>query len=205
VFIPKTSHGISHSRFRQFQVHIVTFRLVLIPFFNRASRPGNKLSKYYFNTHEEIETMASKMKELKIKPDVAIFDLSMIYNTADLVESGLISLPVRLMFVMGGHMALDSRKEVLEFMIKEAEHCFGEKNYTWCAVGVGWNNPAVVRWNIELGGHPRTGIEDTLMIERGVFAKNNAELVSSVAHQCQKYERKLATPEEARDILGIEK
>ncbi len=46
------------------------------------------------------------MLDLDIKPDVAIFDVSMIYATADLVKRNLISLPVRLMFVVGGHMAL---------------------------------------------------------------------------------------------------
>jgi len=54
----------------------------------------------------EIEALSKRMLDLDIKPDVAIFDVSMIYATADLVKRNLITLPVRLMFVVGGHMAL---------------------------------------------------------------------------------------------------
>lgn len=72
----------------------------------RASRPGKETAKHYYNTHEEIEALSQRMLDRDIKPDVAIFDVSMIYATADLVKRNLITLPVRLMFVVGGHMAL---------------------------------------------------------------------------------------------------
>jgi uncharacterized protein (DUF849 family) len=169
----------------------------------KSSRPGEGTSIQYLNTHEDIDTLSSKMLELNIKPDVAIFDLSMIYSTADLVRRKLISLPVRLMYVVGGHMALDSRKEILQFLISESKHCFGEKNFNWCAVGVGWNNPAVMKWCLELGGNLRTGIEDTLMIKRGIFAKDNSELVDNVAKLVLANGKRIATPQEARSILGL--
>jgi 3-keto-5-aminohexanoate cleavage enzyme len=169
----------------------------------KASRPGKDTAKHYYNTHEEIEGLSKRMLDLDIKPDVAIFDVSMIYATADLVKRNLISLPVRLMFVVGGHMALEARKPLIEFMLSESKHAFGEGNFTWTAVGVGWNNPSVMQWTLELGGHPRTGIEDTMMVKRGVFAKDNAELVKSVAELCLEHGRSIATPEEARAILGI--
>lgn len=105
-------------------------------------------------------------------------------------------------------------------MLSESKYAFGEGtstvigggsailisilgNFTWTAVGVGWNNPSVMQWTLELGGHPRTGIEDTMMVKRGVFAKDNAELVKSVAELCLEHGRTIATPEEARAILGI--
>jgi len=168
----------------------------------KHTRPGEGTATQYLNTHHDIDTIAAKLLQLDIKPDVAIFDLSMIYATADLVRRKLIKLPVRLMFVMGGHMALDSRKEILEFLIKESKHCFGDK-FNWCAVGVGWNNPTVMKWNLELGGNPRTGIEDTLMLKRGVFAKDNAELVENVTRMIIESGNRIATPKEAREILGL--
>jgi len=171
----------------------------------KASRPGEDTCVQYINSHHDIDTLASKMLELNIKPDVAIFDLSMIYSTADLVRRKLITLPVRLMYVVGGHMALDSRKEILQFLIGESKHCFGDGNFNWCAVGVGWNNPAVMKWSLELGGNLRTGIEDTLMIKRGIFAKDNSELVENVTKLVLANGKRIATPEEARSILGLKK
>jgi len=168
----------------------------------KSSRPGAGTATRYINTHEDIDALSTKMLELNIKPDVAIFDLSMIYSTADLVRRKLIKLPVRLMYVLGGHMALESRKEILEFLIRESHHCFGD-NFNWCAVGVGWNNPAVLKWNLELDGNPRTGIEDTLMLKRGVFAKDNADLVDFLTKMVLQAGKRIATPEEARSILGL--
>jgi len=168
----------------------------------KPTRPGEGTATQYLNTHHDIDTIAAKLLQLNIKPDVAIFDLSMIYATADLVRRKLIKLPVRLMYVMGGHMALDSRKEILEFLINESRHCFGDK-FNWCAVGVGWNNPAVMKWTLELGGNPRTGIEDTLMLKRGVFAKDNAELVANLSRMIIESGNRIATPTEAREILGL--
>jgi uncharacterized protein (DUF849 family) len=169
----------------------------------KASRPGQNTCVQYINSHKDIDSLASKMLEFNIKPDVAIFDLSMIYATADLVRRKLVTLPVRLMYVLGGHMALDSRKEILEFLIKESKFCFGEGKFNWCAVGVGWNNPAVMKWCLELGGNLRTGIEDTLMIKRGIIAKDNSELVANLAELVVNSGKRIATPEESRRILGL--
>lgn len=88
-------------------------------------------------------------------------------------------------------------------MVKECNSLFGKKNFTWSTVGVGWNHVDVVKWTLELGGHPRTGFEDTLMLEKGVYAKSNAELVQNVAKISENMGRRIATPEEARQIIGI--
>jgi 3-keto-5-aminohexanoate cleavage enzyme len=68
-------------------------------------------ANHYLNSHEEIVEMAKRMLLYNIVPDVAIFDLSMIYAAEQLVRQNLIKLPIRLMYVFGGHMALPARKE----------------------------------------------------------------------------------------------
>lgn len=90
-------------------------------------------------------------------------------------------------------------------MVKECSDLFGEDNFSWSTVGVGWNHSDVVNWTLELGGHPRTGFEDTLMLEKGVYAKSNAELVKNVVSLCKQHGRELATPQQARELLGIRK
>jgi len=174
----------------------------------------------YINSHDEIDGLAKKMLDLAILPDVAIFDLSMIYSTAELVKRGLIKLPVRLMFVLGGHMALEARKEVLEvrtclallqltneryyqFLVSESDVAFGRDKYTWCSVGVGWNHGAISKWCLEMGGHPRTGFEDSLMLARGKFATNNQEMVKQLVEMCNELDRPVATVAQARQILGL--
>lgn len=158
----------------------------------------------YINTHNDIEEIAKKMLQYKIKPDVAIFDVSMIYALEDLVRRKLVQLPLRIMYVMGGHMALNAKKNLLEFMVKESEEAFGKDNFTWTAVGVGWNHDEVMNWTLQLGGHPRTGIEDTLMIKRGVYVNGNVQLVKYAVDLCHKYGRELMSPKEAREMLRIE-
>lgn len=105
----------------------------------RASRPGKDTAKKYYNTHEEIDFLSQKMLDLSIKPDIAIFDLSMIYSTSDLLRRGLLKKPMRLMFVLGGHMALEGKRDVLEFLVKQSEAEFGPSSpqtWTWCAFPV---------------------------------------------------------------------
>merc|ERR1712188_331419 len=176
----------------------------------RATRPskGTDLftGRQYLNTHEDIDALAERMQKNGVKPDVAIFDLSMLYATHDLIHRGVIKEgdgPVRLMYVLGGHMALPAHRPVLEFLLSESERLFGREGFTWCGVGLGWNHDAVCRWTLELGGHPRTGFEDSMMTRRGKFAESNAELVHHVAGLCEEYDRPLATPQEAREILGL--
>lgn len=82
-------------------------------------------------------------------------------------------------------------------------------------MGVGWNHTETQKWGIELGGNIRTGFEDTLMvslrrtqanalkISRGKYASSNAELVKHLAHLAQEQGRVLATPKQARTLLGL--
>jgi len=170
----------------------------------KMSRPGEFTAKQFLNSHEDIEIICKSMLENNVKPDVAIFDISMIYNTADLIRHGLIKKPVRLMYVMGGHMALEARRPLLEFLISESKAVLGEDNFNWCCVGVGWNHSTTQKWSLELGGHARTGFEDSLMISRGKFATSNSELVRNVVSLAEQTGRRIATPSEARQILGLE-
>lgn len=170
----------------------------------RATRPGGHTYKEYFNTNSDIEQFCRVMGENGVKPDVVVFDLSHIYYAGHLVRRGLLKLPLKLMFVLGGHMALEPKRHVLEFLVRESQETFGEGNFVWNCVGVGASHTPVQQWTLEMGGHPRTGFEDTLMIQQGVFAQSNAQLVSHVARLCEQAGRPVATPEQARQILSLD-
>jgi 3-keto-5-aminohexanoate cleavage enzyme len=156
----------------------------------------------YENHPELIDQLAGNMLKQHIKPEVEIFDLSMLYSAAALVERGLIKAPVHVQFVMGVPNALPPRREILEFEVAQLSTVMPDA--TWTAAGVGRGQLEVNHWALEMGGHCRTGLEDNLRFDKSRLAQSNAELVERVATLCSDYDRHPASPVEARQILGLQ-
>jgi uncharacterized protein (DUF849 family) len=141
------------------------------------------------------------MLENDIKPEVEVFDLAMLYNAANLVKKGLLKDPPHVQFVMGIPNAMPARRSIFDFLRKELAEILPRA--TWVAAGVGRHQWEVNQWCMEAGGHVRTGLEDNLRIEPDRLAASNAELVKKVVDSCARFSRKVATPAEARKILGL--
>ena len=156
----------------------------------------------YENHPELIDQLAGNMLKQHIKPEVEIFDLSMLYSAAALVERSLIKAPVHVQFVMGVPNALPPRREILEFEVAQLSTVMPDA--TWTAAGVGRGQLEVNHWALEMGGHCRTGLEDNLRFDKSRLAQSNAELVGRVATLCSDYDRHPASPAEARQILGLQ-
>jgi len=155
----------------------------------------------YENHPELIDQLAENMLEHHIKPEVEVFDLSMLYSAAALVERSLIKAPVHVQFVMGVPNALPPRREILEFELAQLSTVM--PGATWTAAGVGRGQLEVNHWALEMGGHCRTGLEDNLRFDKARLAQSNAELVERVAILCSDYDRHPASTTEARQILGL--
>ena len=155
----------------------------------------------YENSPRLVDDLANAMVEYDIKPEVEVFDLAMLYNTRDLIDRGLLSEPAHVQFVMGIPNALPVRERLLDFLIEELAEVL--PGATWTAAGIGRQQLALNRWSLARGGHVRTGLEDNIYMERGVLAQSNAQLVARVAEICGEYGRHAATPQEARDLLGL--
>ena len=153
------------------------------------------------NPPDFIHQLAQQMKDLEIKPECEIFDLAMLYNAADLVTEGLLANPPHVQFVMGVKNAQPARREILEFELTQLKQIM--PHATWTAAGLGRHQLEVNHWALELGGHCRTGLEDNIRYDRDRLAKSNAELVGRVALLCAEYDRHPASPDEARNILGL--
>jgi 3-keto-5-aminohexanoate cleavage enzyme len=166
-----------------------------------ATGSVNFATQIYENTPQLIDGMATTMRDLGIKPEIEIFDLAMLYNTKALIDRGLIKPPAHVQFVLGIPNALPARRQVLEFMLRELAEIM--PGATWTAAGIGRHQLEVNRWCLELGGHVRTGLEDNLRYDKTRLAKSNAELVMRVTDICGGYDRRPATPAEARQILGL--
>ena len=156
----------------------------------------------YENHPELIDQLAGNMLKHHIKPEVEVFDLSMLYSAAALVERSLIKAPVHVQFVMGVPNALPPRREILEFEL--AQLLTVMPGATWTAAGVGRGQLEVNHWALAMGGHCRTGLEDNLRFDKSRLAQSNAELVERVAILCSDYDRHPASTAEARQILGLQ-
>ena len=155
----------------------------------------------YENHPSLINDLAASMLTHDVKAEVEIFDLAMLYNAAKLVADGLLKAPVHVQFVLGIPGALPADHEVLEFELAQLARML--PGATWTAAGIGRHQLTVNEWALELGGHCRTGLEDNLKFDRERLASSNAELVKRVANLTVKFGRSVATPAEARRILGL--
>ena len=157
--------------------------------------------RIYDNSPELIRDLARKMLDYDIKPEIEVFDLSMLYQALNLVDEGLARAPLHMQFVLGVKNALPAERRIFDFMVSELDRLMPEA--TWVAAGVGRHQLEVNRWCLEAGGHCRTGLEDNIRWDKTRLAASNAELVGRVAGLCADYGRHPASVKEARAILGL--
>jgi len=166
-----------------------------------ATGSVNFPANIYENPPDFVEGLAKAMLENDIKPEIEVFDLAMLYNAANLVKKGLLKDPPHVQFVMGIPNAMPARRSIFDFLRSELKQIL--PNATWVAAGVARHQWEVNQWCMETGGHCRTGLEDNLKIEPDRLAKSNAELVKKIVDSCARFDRRPATPKEARQILGL--
>jgi uncharacterized protein (DUF849 family) len=155
----------------------------------------------YENHPTLIAELAARMKSFGVKPEIEVFDLSMLYQAIRMAEEGVLEPPLHVQFVFGIKNAMPAIRQVLEFEVSELRRLMPQA--TWAAAGIGATQLEVNRWTLDLGGHCRTGLEDNVRYDRGRLAKSNAELVRRVADLCAEHGSRPATAAEARRILGL--
>jgi uncharacterized protein (DUF849 family) len=166
-----------------------------------ATGSVNFPTSIYENPPSLINDLAHSMLNNSIKPEVEIFDLAMLYNAIEMVKDGLLLEPIHVQFVFGIRNALPAKKDILKFQINELKKYLPQS--TWTAAGLGKSQLIVNEWSLELGGHCRTGLEDNIKYDKTRLANGNEELVERLALLSNKFNRPVATPLEARNILGL--
>jgi len=157
--------------------------------------------RIYENSPELIAELAGKMREFHVKPEIEVFDLSMLYNAIDFARAGKVGCPLHVQFVLGVKNALPVDRDILNFQVAKLHQLMPDA--TWVAAGIGKHQIEINRWALEMGGHCRTGLEDNVRWDKTRLAASNAELVKRLADLCGDYDRPVATPTEARQILGL--
>jgi uncharacterized protein (DUF849 family) len=156
------------------------------------------------NTFGDIEKLCQIMKENDTKSEYEAYDVGHLYNMRYMIRRNMVEFPVWVQFVTGILGGIGSALEDIMYMKHTADRLWGAENYKWSVIGAGY--PAefqVAALAIMMGGNARVGFEDNIFIERGVLAKSNAELVEKVVRIARDLGREIATPDEARKILGL--
>ena len=154
----------------------------------------------YENPPDFVEDLAKAMQQYGVKPEIEVFDVAMLYSAANLVKKGLVGERPHVQFVLGVPNALPVRRSLFDFLRAELADVL--PGATWVAAGIGRHQFDVNAWCLEAGGHCRTGLEDNLRLAPDRLA-TNADLVRRIVDACNRYDRRPATPEEARQILGL--
>ena len=162
---------------------------------------NNFPTRVYENSPDLVDWLAREMLKYDIKPEIEAFDLSHIFQAAKMAEDGRLKAPLYVQFVMGVKNAMPVDKGVFDFYVETLKRLAPDAQ--WCGAGVGPGQILLNEWSIAAGGHTRTGLEDNMRLDRETLAPSNAALVDRAAELCQKYDRKVASPAEARQILGL--
>jgi uncharacterized protein (DUF849 family) len=136
-----------------------------------------------------------------IKPEIEAFDLSHIFQAAAMARDGRLKPPIYVQFVMGVKNAMPVDREVFDFYIRTLARL--APGSQWCGAGIGAHQLTLNEWCVAAGGHARTGLEDNVRLDRDTLAPSNAALVRRVVELCDKHERPVATPAEARALLRL--
>ena len=156
------------------------------------------------NTFGDIEKLMQMMKENDTKPEFELYDVGHLYNLHFLVRAKIIQFPVWLQFVTGILGGIGANVDEVVHLKQTADRLLGGDQYIWSVIGAGY--PAefnLATLGIMMGGHARVGMEDNIFVEKGVLAKSNAELVEKVVRIARELGRGIATPDEARKMLGL--
>jgi uncharacterized protein (DUF849 family) len=130
------------------------------------------------------------------------YDVGHLYNLAHFVDRGLVKPPFFLQLIFGILGGIGPDLENLMFMKRTADRLFGT-DYRWSVLAAGRFQMPFATEAALLGGSVRVGLEDSLYIGKGKLAGSNAEQVSKVRRILEELGHEIATPAEARQMLGL--
>ena len=155
------------------------------------------------NTPRDIAQIVRLMgQERGARFEFECYDISHLYMLHHFVDRGMVQAPIFIQFVFGVLGGMGPDPDTLDHLIALADKLFGD-DYMFSVLAAGRYQIPMATRAAELGGHVRVGLEDNLMISRGVLARSNAEQVTQIRESVEGMGRTVATPSEARDMLGL--
>lgn len=160
-------------------------------------------SGLFINSPKFLTDCGLLFQETKTKPEIEAFDPGMIGNAAYYIKKGVLKTPVHFQFCMGCANGIPGTMKNLIFMKETADELVGKGNYTWSCFGVGHSAMEMLYGAVALGGGIRVGMEDNVMYAKGQLAESNVQFVERAARVIREYGNEVATPAEAREMLGL--
>jgi uncharacterized protein (DUF849 family) len=153
------------------------------------------------NTFKSMKQYCAIFAEHGTKPEFEIYDSGMVNNIAFMIEAGYVKKPVYIQFVMGVLGGITPSSENLMFLVDYAKKQIGNFEFSVCVAGRA--QFPICTQSLLIGGNCRVGLEDNLYLDRGKMAKSNAEQVAKIVRIARELGIDPATPDEARQILGL--
>ncbi len=150
------------------------------------------------NNPQFLERLGHLMQEVNTKPEIEIFDIGMLDTAKYYVKKGVLKAPCHFQFILGAPGGMAGTVDNLVYL-----HSQLPEGSTWSASGLSRAHIPVMLAALALGGHVRVGLEDNLYYSRGVLASSNAQLVERAAELICAAGMEVATPDEARQLLGL--
>lgn len=155
------------------------------------------------NTFADIEEVFERLGTAHgTRFEFECYDVGHLYNLKHFVDRGLVKGPIFLQFVLGILGGIGPDPENLVHMKRIADKLFGD-SYQWSVLGAGKYQMPLITQAALMGGNVRVGLEDSLNIGRGKLATSNAEQVTLIREVLTRLGLDIATPAEARQMLGL--
>ncbi|RAI42724.1 3-keto-5-aminohexanoate cleavage protein [Rhodoplanes roseus] len=155
------------------------------------------------NTFKTLAEFATFMTAAGTKPELEVYDAGMLSNVQFLLTTGVLKAPIHLQFVLGILGGMQATVNNLVFLHESACRMIGEKNFTWSLSAAGRAQLPMMATAMGMGGNVRVGLEDNLYLAPKVLAKSSAEQVERITTIAAALSIPVATPAEAREILGL--
>jgi uncharacterized protein (DUF849 family) len=152
----------------------------------------------FHNPPDAVRRLASRMRELGVKPELELYDTGHVEMALALRDEGLLEEPLQFSLVLGVRGGMRAEVDSIVHVVRRLPD-----NAVWQVIGIGRSNLAMTAIGLAMGGNARTGMEDTLMLRKGVPAPGNAALVERLAEVARALDRPSADVDETRVLLGL--
>jgi uncharacterized protein (DUF849 family) len=158
--------------------------------------------RIFRNTFKDIEYILTTCAENGTRFEIECYDVGHLYTLAHFADRGVVKPPFFVQSVFGILGGIGPHPEDVVHMRRTADRLFGS-DYRWSVLGAGRNQMPIVALAAAMGGNVRVGLEDSLWIGPGRLARSNAEQVTKARGIIEALGVEIATPDEAREILGL--
>jgi uncharacterized protein (DUF849 family) len=154
------------------------------------------------NTFRDVQTILAEFTEAGTRFEFECYDVGHLYNLAHFLDRGALRPPLFVQCIFGILGAIGPEVENLVHMKGVADRLFGD-DYYLSVLGAGRHQTRLVTTGAILGGNVRVGLEDSIYLAKGVLAESNAQQVEKIARILGELSLEPATPDEAREMLGL--